>query len=110
MERLSISKAMLAGFIATAIMTVLMYGGPMTETMMISCEELLRELSDYLDGEVTPGLRAAIEAHIRTCGRCSVLVDTTRRTLRIIANERVLSVPYGYSDRLHAYLEKHIGQ
>lgn len=75
---------------------------------MISCEQLLLEISNYLDAEVDAALRTEIEAHLAGCRRCSLLVDTTRRTVRVIADERVLTLPIGFSARLDAFLAHRI--
>lgn len=75
---------------------------------MINCQQLLRELSNYLDGEVEPSLRDEIRQHLATCRRCSVLVDSTRKAVRIIADERVFTLPFGFSGRLEAFLANHI--
>ena len=71
---------------------------------MIRCEDVLRELSNYLDGEVDPALRLELETHLRGCKRCSVLLDSTRKTLRIVADTRIIELPAGFSDRLKARL------
>lgn len=71
---------------------------------MITCQDVLRELSSYLDGEVDASLRNEIEAHIKGCRRCSVLVDSTRKTLRIVADQHVIELPAGFSERLKARL------
>lgn len=73
---------------------------------MVSCKDVLRELSNYIDDSVDPGLRSQIESHLRTCGRCSVVLDTTRKTLIIYSDEGVLEVPAGYSDRLRKFFLK----
>lgn len=75
---------------------------------MIDCQQLLNELSNYLDADVSPALRAEIEAHLAGCRRCSLLVDTTRRTIQIIADERVLTLPPNFSERLRGFLARHI--
>jgi anti-sigma factor RsiW len=36
----------------------------------IGCGEVLRRLSDYLDGELSPEEVARVEAHLRGCDRC----------------------------------------
>ncbi len=76
---------------------------------MVSCHEVLRELSNYIDQDVDPGLRAQIEEHLRVCKRCSVLVDTTRKTLFVVGDERVFEIPMGYSERLHRALDDRLG-
>ncbi len=67
---------------------------------MIDCEQVLQELSNYLDSDVTEQLRQQIEEHIHSCGNCKVLVDTTRETLQLVAGEKVLEIPHGVSTRL----------
>jgi hypothetical protein len=73
--------------------------------MVVSCEEVWREISNYLDAEVEPGLRAAIEEHVRGCKRCAAVLDGTRNVVRLYGDERVLEVPLGFSRRLHQRLE-----
>jgi hypothetical protein len=76
---------------------------------MVSCAQVLKELSNYIDDDVDPKLRAEIENHLRRCHRCSVLLDSTRKTLRIVGDERVFEIPVGYKERLHRFLAKKIG-
>jgi anti-sigma factor RsiW len=75
---------------------------------MVSCEAVLEQLSNFVDGDIGPALRAEIEAHLRTCHRCSVLHDTLRKMLIIVADERVFEIPVGYSERLHAFIDRHL--
>jgi len=60
----------------------------------ISCRHVTREISNYIDDQLTPELRRQIEEHVRLCHRCSILVDTTRRLLYIAGDERVLELPF----------------
>lgn len=76
---------------------------------MVTCEDVLRELSNYLDDDIDPRLRAEIEAHLRQCHRCSILADTTRKLLFVIGDERVFEVPVGFSERLHRAITEEIG-
>jgi len=55
---------------------------------------------------VDPELRVAIEEHLRQCHRCSVLLDSTRKMLYFVADERIFEVPVGYSERLHKMLSR----
>ena len=67
---------------------------------MIRCEDVLRELSNYLDLEMTEELRRQIEEHLRGCHNCTVLVSTTRKTLSLVSSSRILELPAGASQRL----------
>lgn len=70
---------------------------------MVSCQKVLQELSNYIDNDVDLDLRERIENHLKTCHRCSVVLDTTRKTVRIYSDEGVLEVPGGYSQRLREF-------
>jgi anti-sigma factor (TIGR02949 family) len=37
---------------------------------MIDCETVMRQLWDYLDGELTPERSDAIRRHVEMCSRC----------------------------------------
>lgn len=76
---------------------------------MVSCEHVLNELSNFIDGDIDPGLRAEIEIHLKMCRRCSVLQDSLRKMLVIVADERTFEIPIGYSERLHAHIDRQIG-
>ena len=46
---------------------------------MLTCKEVLANLSDYIDEEGSAELRPAIEDHISWCRRCSLVFDTTEK-------------------------------
>src|SRR5215470_3630273 len=73
--------------------------------MVINCERVWREVSDYLDGEVDPELRAAIEEHVQGCQRCTAVLDGMRNVVELYGDERMMEVPLGFSRRLHQRLE-----
>jgi putative zinc finger protein len=76
--------------------------------MVVSCEEVWREVSNYLDGEVEPSLRLAIEEHVRGCQRCTAVLDGTRNVLQLYGDERMLEVPLGFGQRLHRRLDENM--
>jgi putative zinc finger protein len=76
-----------------------------SQAMVVRCEEVWREVSNYLDGEVTPDLRAAIEEHVRGCKHCTAVLDGTRNVVQLYGDERMVEVPLGFSYRLHRRLE-----
>jgi predicted anti-sigma-YlaC factor YlaD len=68
--------------------------------MVVSCEDVWREISNYLDGEIDTTLRTAIEEHLKGCKRCSAVLDGTRNIIRLYGDERMTELPPGFSDRL----------
>src|SRR5216683_2659455 len=73
--------------------------------MVVKCEEVWREVSNYLDGDVSPDLRVAIDEHVRGCKGCTAVLDGARNVVQLYGDERMLEVPLGFSHRLHRRLE-----
>jgi anti-sigma factor RsiW len=76
--------------------------------MVINCKDLWQEISSYIDNDVSAELRAELEDHLAHCRHCAALVDSTRNILVLIADERVFSLPAGFSARLHERLCREI--
>ena len=78
--------------------------------MVVNCEQVWQEISNYLEGEVDADLRSAMEEHIRQCKRCSAVLDGTRNVIELYGDERALEIPLGFSQRLHRRLEAQMPQ
>lgn len=72
--------------------------------MGINCETVWRESSNYIDGEIEPGLRVAIDEHVQGCKRCAAVLDGLRNIIQLYGDERMAEVPLGYGQRLHQKL------
>jgi predicted anti-sigma-YlaC factor YlaD len=53
---------------------------------MLSCSEFLEEFGDYLDEVASPEVRARLEEHLHECKTCRVILDSTRKTIRIVTD------------------------
>ena len=71
---------------------------------MFSCDDLRSELSHLLDDEVPPEVRRKIEHHLAECRACTVLVDSTRKTVTILTDAGSFELPDTLSDRLTAMI------
>ncbi len=67
--------------------------------MVVNCEQVWQEISNYLEDEVSPELRAAMEAHVRQCRHCTAVLDGTRNVVHLYADDRLLELPPGFSAR-----------
>ena len=67
--------------------------------MVVNCEQVWQEISNYLEGEVSPELRAAMEAHFRECRHCTAVLDGTRNVVHLYADDRLVELPPGFSER-----------
>lgn len=55
---------------------------------MVDCDAVMRQLWDYLDGELTPERERAIRAHAAVCARCFPQMDFEQSFLRALAAAR----------------------
>jgi predicted anti-sigma-YlaC factor YlaD len=76
--------------------------------MEISCREVWREISDYLDDEVALDLRPRMEEHFRVCRHCRAVLDGTRNTLLLVADEQSFELPPRTSQKLYRRIKKHL--
>jgi hypothetical protein len=70
------------------------------------CEQVWREISNYVDGTVDAALRASMEEHFKTCARCASVLAGTRNVVQLYGDERMLEVPAGFSRRLEKRLDR----
>ena len=73
--------------------------------MVVNCDRVWSEVSNYIDGEVDPALRSAIEEHVRGCKHCTAVLEGTRNVVQLYGDERMLEVPLGFGHRLHRRLD-----
>ena len=76
-------------------------------TIEISCVEVWREISNYLDGEISRELPERMEGHFKACAHCNrgVYSDGTRNVVGLVGDGRVFQMPDGFSKRLYKKLQ-----
>jgi len=72
--------------------------------MVVACEQVWREVSNYLENDVDPGLRAAMDEHFRQCKKCTSVLEGTRNVVQLYGDRRLFRAPFGFSWRLHGKL------
>jgi predicted anti-sigma-YlaC factor YlaD len=76
----------------------------------LKCKSVIRELSNYLDGDLDGVLKLDLERHLQHCEDCSMVVDQTKRTVEIFCGSEPLELPTDVRSRLHQALHKKIAQ
>jgi anti-sigma factor RsiW len=71
------------------------------EDPKLKCSGLLRDLVDYLDGELAPELVERLEEHLCDCIDCRVVVDTTRKTVEVYRQTEAVPLPEDLRQRLY---------
>ena len=68
--------------------------------MEINCLDVIQELSNYLDNDVSEELRIDIETHLPACAHCTAIFDGLNNTIKLIGDGRAFELPVGFSQRL----------
>lgn len=74
--------------------------------MAMTCKDIWREVSNYVDNTISPEMRAEMEQHLSYCRHCTAIIDGVHNIVVLVADGRVFSLPIGFSERLKALLEK----
>jgi len=67
----------------------------------ISCLEVWREISNYIEDGVDAELRARMEAHFKVCAHCTAILDGTRNVVKLVTDGVEYPMPDGFSQRLY---------
>ena len=59
----------------------------------MKCEDLLRALNDYVDGDIDPAVCEQFEVHLADCNPCQVVIDNIRQTIRLYRGGEPYEVP-----------------
>lgn len=74
---------------------------------MHTCKEAIELLAAYLDGELPPGQKQALEEHLGACAPCVDFVATYRQTPGLCKKALEAKMPKDLADSLSAFLRKH---
>ena len=74
--------------------------------MGIDCQEVWRDISDYIDDELDRKRRATLEEHFAICRHCASILEGTCNVIRLYRDERTLALPRGFHERLQQRLNQ----
>ncbi len=72
----------------------------------MNCKGVIREISDYIDGELERPVRQELERHLQHCGDCKMVVDQTRLTVDVFCDSKPVELPADVKFRLHDALRR----
>ena len=75
----------------------------------MNCKGVIRELSNYIDGDLDPAAKQEPERHLEHCEDCTMIVDQTKKSIEILCDSRPVELPSAVRSRLHAALRKKVG-
>jgi anti-sigma factor RsiW len=76
----------------------------------LNCEDVIHDLSNYIDGELDVALRQELESHLTECFECKLVVDQTKKTIEIFCDSEPVELPGEVRARLHDALRRKLKQ
>ncbi len=71
------------------------------EILPITCQEVRKELADYMEDDISPELRSRIDRHFEECAGCFAIYDDLRKVIRLMSSKGIIELPEGFSVRLY---------
>ena len=56
----------------------------------MQCDAVLRELSNYIDGAVSPDLHRKMKDHFQGCESCTTMLESTRSVVQALNDDRMI--------------------
>lgn len=72
----------------------------------MNCKSVIREISDYIDGDLDLSMRQELERHLEDCEDCKMVIDQTRLTVDIFCDSQPVELPADVKSRLHDALRR----
>ena len=76
----------------------------------MNCKGVIREISNYIDGELDAVVKHELEHHLTECHDCTVVVDQTKKSIEILCDSQPIPLPVELRSRLHAALREKLGK
>ena len=67
----------------------------------MKCDDLLKALNDYVDGDIDPGVCQEFEQHLAGCNPCQIVIDNIRQTITLYRRGEVYPMPERFRASLH---------
>ncbi len=74
----------------------------------MNCKGVVREISNYIDGDLDVLVRQELERHLEHCEDCKMVVDQTKLTVEIFCDSKPVELPGDVKARLHEALRRKI--
>jgi anti-sigma factor RsiW len=72
----------------------------------LNCKGVVREISNYIDGDLDAATKQEIQRHLDQCEDCKLVVDQTKMTVDIFCDSKPLELPKEVHARLHEALQR----
>ena len=71
---------------------------------------MIREISNYIDGDLELPAKQELERHLEHCGECNLVVNQTRLTVEVFCDSKPIELPDEVKSRLHGALRRKLSE
>jgi len=75
----------------------------------LNCKGVIREISNYIDGELDAAVKQELERHLAHCEDCAMILDQTRKSIEILCDAQPVALSADIRERLHRALRAKLG-
>ena len=75
----------------------------------MNCKGVIRELSNYIDGDLDLAVKQELERHLGHCEDCTMIVDQTKKSIEILCDSQPVELSSDVRSRLHTALRRKLG-
>jgi anti-sigma factor RsiW len=72
----------------------------------LNCKGVIREISNYIDGDLDAAMKQELERHLDHCEDCAMVVNQTKMTVEIFCDSQPVELPTDVRSRLHEALQR----
>ena len=72
----------------------------------MNCKGVIREISNYIDGDLDAAMKQELERHLDHCEDCAMVVNQTKMTVEIFCDSQPVELPTDVRSRLHQALQR----
>ena len=76
----------------------------------MNCQGVVREISNYIDGELELSVKQELERHLEHCEHCDLVVNQTRLTVELFCDSKAIELPADVKSRLHDALRRKLSE
>jgi len=76
----------------------------------LNCKGVIREISNYIDGELDLPIRHELERHLEHCVDCTLILDQTRKSIEILCDSEPIPLSAEVKSRLRAALREKLAK
>jgi len=76
----------------------------------LNCKGVIREISNYIDGDLELPAKQELERHLEHCGECNLVVNQTRLTVEVFCDSKPIELPDEVKSRLHDALRRKLSE